>query len=233
MTDIIVFDLETTGPDAFTARIVTAYAAVLRADGVITDEVDLLVAPDGYEIPDGATAVHGVTTEHAAQNGVPLAAALSRLRSLFERHPMLPIAGHNLAYDLTILDEEDKRVAASSAHPWPPTGALSHPILDSLVLDRALDKYRRGGRKLTQVAAHYGVPLDNAHNANGDAVAAGMIVQRLLTDKRIAHLSPLELHSHQETWKAEQCASLQAFLRRTDPTVVVDPGWPLLIGAVA
>lgn len=234
MTEMIIFDLETTGPDAFSARIVTLYAGILRADGTISREVDLLVRPDGFDIPPEATAVHGITTAQAAAEGsVPLAVALSRARHLFESYQRLPIAGHNLAYDLTVLAEEDRRIAGSSASTWPETGALRHPVLDSIVLDRHVDKYRRGSRQLTAVAAHYGIELDDAHNAKADAVAAGKIVQKLLAHPDLGGLSLMELHAAQVGWRAEQSASLQAYLRRYDPTVNVDPGWPVQIGAAA
>lgn len=235
MIDMIAFDLETTGPDPFTARIVTLYAGVLRADGTITREVDLLVRPDGFEIPAEATAIHGITTEQAAGEGsVPLAVALARVRHLFDSYPRLPIAGHNAAYDLTLLAEEDRRVAEASTNAWPPMGALSHPVLDSIVLDRHLDKYRRGSRQLAAVAAHYDIELgDDAHSAKPDAVAAGKIVQKLLAHPDVRGLSLIELHSAQVDWKADQAASLQAHLRRKDPTANVDPGWPTLIGAAA
>lgn len=229
MIDLIALDAETTGPNAFTARIVTLYAGVLRADGSIGDEVSLLVAPDGYDIPDSATDIHGISTEHARAHGVPLREALDTLTRFLQRHPSLPIGGHNIAYDLTLLEAEHGRVYGTRR-----TAALSHPILDSIVLDRALDKYRRGGRQLTQVAAHYGVPIDGeAHSAKPDAIAAGKIVQILIADPRIRDLSLVELVSAQVDWRAEQSLSLQQFLRLKDPTVDVDPGWPVLAGVPA
>ncbi|MBB4931384.1 hypothetical protein F4561_002204 [Lipingzhangella halophila] len=38
-----------------------------------------------------------------------------------------------------------------------------------------------------------------------------------------------ELHAAQVRWRAEQAASLQAYLRRsTNPEAVVDPNWPII-----
>lgn len=74
---LVGFDLETTGVNVETARIVTA-AAVDHKPG---DSIDTL--PDrarlwlsdvgGMRIPAEATAVHGITTEHAHANGRPAA----------------------------------------------------------------------------------------------------------------------------------------------------------------
>ena len=46
------------------------------------------------------------------------------------------------------------------------------PVLDPRVLDKHIDPYRRGGRKLTDLCAHYKVALDGAHSADADAIAA-------------------------------------------------------------
>ena len=59
-----VFDLETTGVDVEMARIVTACIAVLDADGAVVQRWDWLADP-GVEIPEAASAVHGITTERA------------------------------------------------------------------------------------------------------------------------------------------------------------------------
>ena len=44
-------------------------------------------------------------------------------------------------------------------------------LVDPLVLDRHVDRYRKGKRTLSTVAAHYGVTLEGAHRAAGDAAA--------------------------------------------------------------
>jgi DNA polymerase-3 subunit epsilon len=62
---IAVFDLETTGLDHRTSRIVTACAALLNPDGSISgNDVEWLANP-GIPIPAEATAVHGITDEIA------------------------------------------------------------------------------------------------------------------------------------------------------------------------
>ena len=45
-------------------------------------------------------------------------------------------------------------------------------IVDPLVLDRHYDRYRKGKRTLSTTAAHYGIPLDDAHAAHADVVAS-------------------------------------------------------------
>ena len=84
----------------------------------------------------------------------------------------LPIVAYNAAYDLTLLEREAARYGIA---PLPGPG----PVIDPLVIDKAVDRYRRGKRTLTAAAEHYGVALPNAHDAGADAVAAGRVAQAI------------------------------------------------------
>ncbi|BDZ47063.1 hypothetical protein [Naasia aerilata] len=83
-----VFDLETTGIDTDTARIVSASVAVLDDCGVVVERKDWLVDP-GVEIPAGAAAVHGISTERARRYGrnsaEVVAEILAAIRSIERR----------------------------------------------------------------------------------------------------------------------------------------------------
>src|SRR5919202_3194680 len=63
-----VFDLETTGVDTSTARIVTAHVGLIDEVGRVVERKDWLLDP-GVEIPEGAAAVHGITTVRARRFG--------------------------------------------------------------------------------------------------------------------------------------------------------------------
>jgi len=67
---MVVFDLETTGVDVEADRIVTAFIGLLDRWGRLVAGRDFMVRPDGYVIPEGATEVHGVTTEVALAEGL-------------------------------------------------------------------------------------------------------------------------------------------------------------------
>lgn len=232
MIPMLVLDTETTGVDVETARIVTMYAGVLDAAGTVVAEVEWLIAPEGFVIPAESTAVHGVTHEHAAQNGIPLEMALTRLGESIQiwAPEGTPIVGQNISYDLTVIDREAARV-------WPGAhvGMLlaGHDVLDSLVLDKQLVPRRRGGgaRRLVPLAAAYGVHLteEEAHGARADAIAAGRIVQKQLTRAAVRGRSLPELHALQIGWKREQAASLQSWFRSNGkPNEVVNGDWPVI-----
>lgn len=217
-----VFDLETTGVDVETARIVTAHVGVLDGDGRQLESWSWMADP-GVEIPAGATAVHGVTTERARREGRPAAEVVAeivdRLTTLFARG--LAVTIYNAPYDLSLLDREAARHGVSP---------LVHgPIIDPLVLDKAVDRYRRGKRTLTAATEHYGIRLDDAHDARSDAVAAGRVAQAIARRYPVEVLVDLDvLHEMQVGWCRDQAESFQEYMRRVrDPEFVADGAWPL------
>jgi DNA polymerase-3 subunit epsilon len=52
-------------------------------------------------------------------------------------------------------------------------------LVDPLLLDRWLDKYRKGSRKLVDVAHRWGVELSQAHAADADAIAAAQTARAI------------------------------------------------------
>lgn len=219
---LAVFDLETTGIDVETSRIVSATVAVLDAAGHVLERSDWLIDP-GVEIPEQATNVHGITTEHAAQNGgTPvegIAEIVATIRALLGRG--LPLVAYNAPYDLTLLNRESMR------HGIPPLLSPT-PVIDPLVIDKAVDRYRKGKRTLQVTSAFYGVLLEDAHDAGADAIAAGRVAQAIA--RLHAHLLPPtveELHLQQIAWCSEQAESFQSYMRRErDPHFVASGGWP-------
>jgi DNA polymerase III subunit epsilon len=220
-----VFDLETTGIDVETSRIVSAHVGVIDANGALVEARDWLADP-GIEIPEQASAVHGITTERARAEGRPAAVVVAEiiatLTDLFDRG--LAVTIYNAPYDLSLLHHEAIRYGLE-----PLTEPA--PIIDPLVLDRVVDKYRKGKRTREVAATVYGVDLMDAHDASADAVAAGRVAQAMvrLHPEQLSIESEL-LHSQQVAWCAEQSADFEAYMRRThNPDYVADGVWPLRI----
>jgi DNA polymerase-3 subunit epsilon len=222
------FDLETTAPDPVEARIVTACTAFVDGSGASAPTITSWLIDPGVPIPDEATAIHGVTTEQAQAEGAQPATALPEIAGSLNLAWGLgmPVVGHNVAYDLTCLAAETRRHGLS---PFEVTG----PVVDTLVLDKAVDRFRRGKRTLTRCCEVYRVALDGAHDATFDALASARIAWRIASRYPPVGRAPLdELHALQIGWAAEQAASLQEYFRRTDPSAVVDGTWPLRAGLV-
>lgn len=223
LTRVGVFDLETTGVDVTEDRIVTAHVGVLDAKGRQIAARSWIADP-GIPIPDGAAAIHGVTTERARREGCRAADAVAEittaLRALLDQG--VPVVAYNASYDFSLLFHECLR------HGVEPLLNPS-PVIDPLVIDKAVDRYRRGKRTLEVVADHYAVPLDGAHEASADAVAAGRVAQALA--RRFAlPPSASELHTQQISWARGQAESLTEYfikIGRLDADDAVDGSWPV------
>ncbi|MER6190002.1 3'-5' exonuclease [Streptomyces cyaneofuscatus] len=226
---LVGFDLETTGTDVETDRIVTAALVRLEPDGTVAEQRTWLLDP-GVAIPEQASAIHGIGTDHARKHGARAASAVAEIAQAVAEvlRSGVPLVVMNARYDLSLLDRECGRYGLDSVEQR--IGGVPSPVIDPLVIDKHVDKYRKGKRALQALCEHYGVTLSDAHDATADAVAAVRVVRRMGERHRpVSTLPPAELHALQVRAAAEQSASLQAYLRRTaNPTAVVEQAWPVI-----
>lgn len=223
---LVGFDLETTSPDPLIARIVTA-CAVRCGGGQPVESRTWLTDVDGEEIPAGAAAIHGVSTERARAEGVDLRAAVAEILDALSDAAIddVPIVAMNARYDLTLLDREAQRYGMTPLDQR--RGEVR--VIDPYVIDKHVDRYRPGKRTLTHLCQHYAVPLGDAHTSDADAIAACRVAWRQGSQyQQLAGMSLDELHQAQVGWAAEQAASLQAHFRETDPDAVIEGAWPII-----
>lgn len=219
------FDTESTGTDPATARIVTA-AALYIGPGPGRRETqprDWLISP-GVPIPAAASAVHGITDEIAA-GGMEPGMALVEIAGVIEEAAQrgIPVVAFNACYDLTLLDSELAR------HGLDPLG-FRH-VIDPLVIDRALDKYRKGSRKLDAVCRHYQIDPGDSHQASADCHAAARLAWKLAAryPAEVGDIPLADLHGKQQEWQAEWAAHYQEYLRTWGgkPDAQIDGTWPI------
>lgn len=220
---IAVFDTETTGVDPAEARLVTAYVGMLDANGDLERGTDWLADP-GVDIPEQAAAVHGVTTEIARAQGEPVKDVLEKVVASLNwiAKNGLALVVYNAPYDLTLIAAECSRHGVT-----PPQ--LGPQVVDPLVIDRAVDRYRKGKRTLGDTAAAYAVDLLDAHDAAADAIAAGHIAQSIARKyPEEVDISLAELHAKQIEWSRASAEDFEAYMRRSkDPSFTADGRWPL------
>jgi len=203
----IGFDTETTGIDVKRDRIVSA-AVVVRVPGR-SNEVRTWLANPGIEIPAAATAVHGISTEHARTYGRSPVAVTNEIAELLTRYLSsgVPLVAYNAAYDLTLLDHELRRYDLPTLAQR--LGRPVAPVIDPLVLDRWQVKKRLGKRRLGDLVGHYGVPIaGNLHTADADALAAmDVLAAQVRAFPHLGQMSAMDLHhaqidAHRE-WAAD------------------------------
>ena len=227
---LLGFDTETTGVDPRHDRLVTA-ALVFRpassdAPSRAQDTVSTWLANPGVEIPAGAAAVHGITTEYAREHGRPAREVVWELAGAIGALNLdgVPIIAFNAAYDFSVLHHEMLRYGIANGEL--PPGV----VLDPYVLHKHVIPRKRGKRTLEVLAAEYGVSLENAHTSADDALAAERLLVKLTEQfPQVLNVDAHQLHEQQVQWAAEQAANFQAWLR-TQPgkeSEVIDGRWPV------
>lgn len=222
------YDIETTGTDTENDRIVTAAVSVVGG-GQPTESRTWLVDP-GIEIPGEATEVHGITTEKAQSEGLNAATAVAEI-TLFLAEQVaddIPIVAFNARFDLTILDREARR------HGVTPLielvgGTEGLLVIDPYVLEKKINKFRKGSRTLSILCEDYGIPLTDAHAAGADALAAARLAYRL--GKINADLGSYDLpmlHEDQIAWADQQGKDLQEYFDSKGRSETVQRVWPVV-----
>lgn len=107
----LIFDTETTGLPAKgqynnpshpqTPRIVELAALLVDNEGVIQGHLNTLIIPENFEVPYAASAVHGITTAMAYEQGRPYEEVMNAFRDLANKADTL--VAHNITYDLLCL----------------------------------------------------------------------------------------------------------------------------------
>ncbi|BBB01024.1 putative DNA polymerase III epsilon subunit [Actinacidiphila reveromycinica] len=248
----LAFDTETTGINIESDRIVSAAAIHVSSAGA---KAATWLANPGVEIPEAATAVHHITTEHARAHGHPAKDVIEDVVHVIGEavHDGVPIAGHNVVYDLSILDREARRhlgCGLDGAFDLTRIRVIDTSVLDKHVLPRRRRvSEKQGARQLITLAQVYSLGWDEgaAHGSEYDALMAARIAYRIgsLIEmpavkrpefefgefQQFDQLRGLDidaLHDRQRALAVEQAAGLESYFRQKDPNAVVDGRWPLI-----
>jgi len=114
----LIFDTETTGlPQNYSAplsdfdnwpRCVQLAWQLHDETGKLISRGDYIVKPDGFTIPFNSEKVHGISTERANKEGIPLAEVMDHFNRDVEKTVF--VVGHNLEFDLNIMGSEYLRM---------------------------------------------------------------------------------------------------------------------------
>lgn len=193
---------------------------LVSPDGEVLRAGEWLADP-GVEIPEQASAIHGITTEYAREHGKPaqqvayeVAMALGGLFA-----DGVPVIAFNAAYDFSVLHFELARYG------YPPL--TCYPVLDPLVINKHVHKFKKGKRTLEVLASEYSVELENAHTSKDDALAAERLLTAMSFEYEEIEQPATALHEQQITWAAEQAAELQDYFNRIGKQADVSGAWPV------
>lgn len=204
---IAVFDTETDGVDTDNCHIVTAFLGLMNSDGELIEKHDWLI-DFGGEIPEGASDIHGITTERMRAEGrKDVSKAIFEIAQKLDIYDRagIPVVIYNAPFDLTLTDREMRRHGFN-------TFRAPRIVIDPFVIDKQVDKYRKGSRKLVDTAPIYGVKvLENAHDAEADCTMTGQVALKLLQHPKLKGLTLEQIHAKTVASKAEQARSFRAY----------------------
>jgi len=195
----LIFDTETTGlPKRWDAPVTDTdnWPRCIQIAWQLHDELgnlvehkDMLVRPDGFNIPYEAEQIHGISTALAKQDGVALSEVLELFNNALAQTKF--VVGQNVDFDINIMGCEFHRLGVEN-------NLTSLPVLDTCTEATAeLCKIpgARGGKfklpTLTELHEFlFGEPFAEAHNATADVEAATRCFLELVRKK---HFSIQEL----------------------------------------
>ncbi|TJY37944.1 DNA polymerase III subunit alpha [Pontimicrobium aquaticum] len=176
----LVFDTETTGlPKRWDApitdidnwpRAIQIAWQLHDATGNCIEHQDYLIKPEGFNIPYDAEKIHGISTELAQEQGLPLIEVLEKFNEALNKSKF--VVGQNVGFDLNIMGCEFFREDTV-------TKLLELPILDTCTEHTAEMCKIPGGRggkfklpTLTELHEYlFGEAFNEAHNATADVEA--------------------------------------------------------------
>ncbi len=176
----LIFDTETTGlPKRYDAPLTDSdnwprcvqIAWQLHDElGNLVEHQDFLIRPEGFNIPFDAEKIHGISTELASEEGLPLEEVVQKFTEVIAKAKFA--VGQNLDFDLNIMGAEFHRLQMDN-----PLASL--PVLDTCTEVTAQLCQIQGGRggkyklpTLTELHEFlFDEPFAEAHNATADVEA--------------------------------------------------------------
>lgn len=218
---MIAFDTETTGLDAENDEIVSA--SIVREDnGIIATEWLLKTS---IESTDEALSKHGITFEKTQKEGEDYVESIEDIASRLLDADYVVTA--NGVFDMTMLQGSLDRFSDKE---W---DMSSVKMVDIMVIDKFIDKYRKGPRKLENLRDRYGVSFDgDLHDATSDSIITFFIFIKQLKELKATGYSLQDTPSLCELEYGKQKDDLINYFNKVGRKATVSLGYPVSTGSV-
>lgn len=216
-----VLDTETTDVNPYTAHIVQLALVLVAPDGSILEAHNAIINP-GVPIPQTASAVHGIDDAAVKEHGAHPLPVLKNLSMMLSglAHMGWPLVIYTAVFDWPLILSHFHRHGVAMPRRTP-------HIIDPLVIDRKLNPFRPGLRRLSHVAAAFGYQLTNAHDALEDCLATAAVLRGLIRQHpRLGRYSLDQLDRLQALWHRRWAEELMEFRRKIGRPVSISPRWP-------
>jgi len=173
----LFFDTETTGlPLKWKAptsdvdnwpRVVQLAWVAYDSGGNKENSGDVLIKPEGFTIPVDASRIHGITTERALAEGLPLETALNEFSRAVDCATCL--VAHNISFDTAVLGAEYIRATGSDPLSVKKAICTKEASTDFCAIP---GNYGYKWPKLSELyRTLFGTDFEDSHNARADVEA--------------------------------------------------------------
>lgn len=166
----LFFDTETTGklgPDTHIVQL----AALLTDEEKPLSQMNVLIKPNNWIIPEEVVAIHGITTEKCEEHGIPIVEALQKLDYLAKQADV--VVAHNYWFDCEMVKLERKRLNLLPG-PCGATFCTMQASTEILQLPGRFGKFK--WPKLQEAYQFFfGEEFEGAHDAMNDVHACSKI----------------------------------------------------------
>lgn len=168
----LVYDTETSALK--NPYLVQLACSLIDGDGKEHGGFHCIVRPDGWEIPDEAAAIHGITTAMAHEVGLPVRVAVAAFLQM--RAVVCATVAHNIKFDNMVIETELKRLGITPAKAAPRNLCTMESSIELVGLPPTERQIKAGFRnkapKLIELHQFlFGVGFDKAHSATADVAA--------------------------------------------------------------
>ncbi len=221
----LVFDTETTGlPQRYDVpitdtdnwpRMVQLAWQLHDALGKLTEAKNFIVKPEGYTIPFNSERVHGISTQRAQEQGMPLEYVLTAFEEALAQSAF--IVGHNLDFDIHIVGAEFIRKGKAS-----PLTAMKQIDTQIETTEFCALPGGRSGKfkypKLTELhETLFAEGFGEAHNASADVAATARVFLEILR-RQILPIDKTGLDAEElKAFQAQNPGPIQAIRSSVQP----------------
>lgn len=236
MAILPVLDFETTLPEPSEALPVSVSFSLTtpRGDTLPGGLNTIINISEWGEVPEEAAAIHGITTARCRTEGGDPYLVFSELAYKIKAVLTLgwPLVIYNAPYDWQVFMYTLDRLGIHEIGEALRDNIL---ILDPLVIDRGLNKrYKSGAHKLENACAHYGIKLENAHDAEADCMATSLLLRALVKKypKFFGEMDYIELFKKQRNMNEVFKKDLAKYFREkvhkpeVSAKILAEPVWP-------
>lgn len=164
--NVVVLDVESTGTDVTEDEIVQIAAIKINSLGKVVDKFEVFINPT-KEL-GSSVYVHGFTKEFLKENGIEGLRAYNKLLDFINDGI---IVGHNVGYDVSIIDSNMKRLGMN--------GLGNIIYYDTLEMSRKFYPNLKN-HKLEYLSDYFKVENESSHNAMDDILATKDILMTII-----------------------------------------------------